>query len=168
MNFEHLIEINDPNNPLIESLSRAQLWQGLVLRAEKPQEVMIGLDECRIVERGEDWLKRELRFGQWLVRDEVRLLPLDRVIYQVPASESTPARQLCMAIEEPAPEHLFVRFTYSDQVGQAEPAPSELEEFTAGHLKQAYIQSDRDTVTAIRRWADEGVLARALAAGKLN
>ena len=33
MQFSHLIQINDPFNPLIDPLSREQLWRGLVLRA---------------------------------------------------------------------------------------------------------------------------------------
>ena len=34
LNFEHLVQVNDPLNPLAETLTREQLWQGLVLRAE--------------------------------------------------------------------------------------------------------------------------------------
>jgi hypothetical protein len=36
LNFEHLIQINDPLNPLLENMTRDQLWEGLVLRAEQP------------------------------------------------------------------------------------------------------------------------------------
>ena len=32
MNFEHLIQINDPENPLIDPLHRDQLWLGLLYR----------------------------------------------------------------------------------------------------------------------------------------
>lgn len=34
MNFEHLIQINDLHNPLVETLSRDQVWQGLLHRVE--------------------------------------------------------------------------------------------------------------------------------------
>ena len=44
MNFEHLIQINDPLNPFVESMTREQVWQGIVLRAEQPQLFVIGLD----------------------------------------------------------------------------------------------------------------------------
>ncbi|MHA0111691.1 AtaL-like protein, partial [Klebsiella pneumoniae] len=40
MKFNHLIQINDPLNPLIDSLTREQLWRGLVLRAESPRLFM--------------------------------------------------------------------------------------------------------------------------------
>ena len=33
MNYEHLVQINDPLNPLLDTLTREQLWAGLVLRA---------------------------------------------------------------------------------------------------------------------------------------
>ena len=44
MKFEHLIEINDALNPLIDELSIKQLWAGLVLRAESPKLFMPHLD----------------------------------------------------------------------------------------------------------------------------
>ena len=48
MKFNHLIQINDPLNPLIDSLTREQLWRGLVLRAESPRLFMPHLDDCRL------------------------------------------------------------------------------------------------------------------------
>ncbi|MEA5097780.1 MAG: AtaL-like protein, partial [Burkholderiaceae bacterium] len=53
MKFEHLIEINDLRNPTIAPLTRAQLWRGLVLRAEEPTWFMPHLDACEIIERSE-------------------------------------------------------------------------------------------------------------------
>ena len=35
MRYEHLVQINDPLMPLLDTLTRNQLWQGLVLRAEE-------------------------------------------------------------------------------------------------------------------------------------
>ena len=53
MKFEHLIEINDPLNPLIDTLSLEQVWRGLVLRAESPRLFVPHLDECQISERSD-------------------------------------------------------------------------------------------------------------------
>ena len=36
MKFDHLIQINDPQNPLIPPLSRHQVWLGLLHRVEDP------------------------------------------------------------------------------------------------------------------------------------
>jgi hypothetical protein len=43
MKFEHVVQVNDLTDPSIPSLSRQQLWDGLVLRATEPQHFVIGL-----------------------------------------------------------------------------------------------------------------------------
>ena len=154
MNFEHLIEINS-DSLAVEDLSRHQLWQGLVLRAEKPELTVVALDECRILERGEDSLRRELRFGEFRIRDQVRFVPMGYVIYDVEATPQTPASSLTMAIEEPTAGHLFVRFTYASAASEGE---AEVDRFYLDHLKQAYVQADIDTISTIRRLAREGAL----------
>lgn len=47
MRFEHLVEVNDPLNPLMDALTLNQIWQGLVLRVLEPTEFVEGLDEDR-------------------------------------------------------------------------------------------------------------------------
>jgi hypothetical protein len=151
MNFEHLIEINDPNNMLLEPMSRNQLWQGLVLRAETPELSVMGLDACVMLDRRIDYLKRELRFGRLRIQDEVFMTPMEEIRYEVMASENFPASTLVMRIEEPFPGRLFVRFLYSSQQEQDD-------EMVRDHLKQAYIQSDNDTVAVIRELGKRGEL----------
>jgi len=46
MKFEHLIEINDPLNPLADTMTREQLWRGLVLR-----DSTISIPRSRAAER---------------------------------------------------------------------------------------------------------------------
>lgn len=151
MNFEHLVEINDPGNPLVEPMSRNQLWQGLLLRAENPELSVMGLDACVMLERRENYLHRELRFGHLRVQDEVFFTPMQEVRYDVLATEAFPASTLLMRIEEPYPGRLFVRFIYSS-------AQEEPEELVRGHLKQAYLESDNDTVAVIRELGKLGKL----------
>src|SRR5690606_15602683 len=110
MKFEHLVQINDPCDPLITPLSRAQLWRGLLLRAEQPEVFMHGLDNCAILERGEKHLHRELRFGSVIIRDKIELIPEESLVYAIAADNAQPGGRLTIAIEEPAPRQLFVRF----------------------------------------------------------
>jgi len=152
MNFEHLVEINSATLPF---LSREQLWAGLILRAEKPELSLIGLDECLILERGAETLRRELRFGNFHIRDRVRFVAMRYVIYEVEPTATTPASTLTMAVEEPEQGYLFVRFTYARARSEDEP---EMDAFYADHLKQAYTQADLDTIATIRRLAEEGAL----------
>ncbi len=72
MNFEHLIQINNPLNPLVDSLTREQLWEGLVLRTEQPQLFVLGLDSCAILAREGDTMERELHFDELQTQEIVK------------------------------------------------------------------------------------------------
>ena len=113
MNFEHLIQINDPLNPFVESMTREQVWQGLVLRVEQPQLFVIGLDRCVILSRVGDVLERELHYGQAIVRDRVTLIPEASVRYDILPTAEYVGGSLTMAIEQPDELQLFLRFTYA-------------------------------------------------------
>jgi len=159
MRFEHLIEINDPANPLLEPLSRSQLWRGLVRRAERPCEFVLGLDSAQIRERIEDGTETELArlldFGSFQVRDRVRLAPLSHTEIRTEACEHFPASRLLIRIEEPQPDRLYLRFVYQSEVADGS---GELDAATAALRNRAYASADLDTVARIRRLAEEGAL----------
>ena len=155
MKFSHLIQINDPLNPLIDPLSREQLWRGLVYRAENPLPFVLGLDDCRIVVRTEHTLRRELHFGSLTVRDRVTLDPMNQVRYETEAGGGLPASSLVMTIEEPGADELVVRFDY-ETLRRAGDAPGE--QFYNAFLKKAYVEADIDTIRTIRRLVVENLL----------
>ena len=158
MQFSHLIQINDPFNPLIDPLSREQLWRGLVLRAENPLLFVMALDRFEIVRRGENALERKLHFGKLTLRDRVSFSPMKQVRYEIEASGDSPAASLVTTIEEPEPEQLFVRFDYETLQSEAA-AP--IDEFCSSFAKQAYVEADIDTVSTIRRLAlEQGALGK--------
>ena len=68
MRFEHLVQINDPLNPLIDPLTRDQLWRGLMRYIETPVAFVEGLDSGRVTSRDGNVLHRELHFGRRVVR----------------------------------------------------------------------------------------------------
>ena len=152
MQFSHLIQINDPFNPLIDPLSREQLWRGLVLRAENPLLFVLALDRFESVRRSENVLERKLHFGKLTLRDRVSFSQMQQVRYEIEASGDSPAATLVMTIEEPQPDQLFVRFDY-ETLQCAEAARND--EFYSSFAKQAYVEADIDTVITIRRLALE-------------
>ena len=155
MKFVHLIEINAADNPMIAPLSRAQLWRGLVLRAERPTLFVLGLDSCDVTQRSEHGLSRTLQFGNLTIYDEVSFLPQQHVHYHVPQQNDIPASDLTMTIEEPASGALFVRFEYDDHQESTDNAEAE---FYDNFRRDAYKEADIDTVRMIRQLALEGQL----------
>jgi acetylaranotin biosynthesis cluster protein L len=159
MRFEHLVQINDPLFPLLDTLTRNQLWQGLVLRAEEPTQFVLGLEGATIhtheVHGGVHELTRTLDFGSFQVQDRVRLVRDSRSETSTNAGPTWPASRLTITIEEPQAELLFLRFVYeSDEVA----GHGELDAMTVALREQAYRSADLDTVVRIRALAEEGVL----------
>ena len=159
MKFEHLIQINDPLNPLIDTISVEQLWRGLVLRAESPTMFVPHLDECTIGERssgsGTGSFTRRLRYGDLVIDDVVHLTPLKEVRYEVPAQGEIAASSLVMKIEAPGEAVLLLRFCYDDGQGEhTDPANEMYDDFK----RSAYQEADIDTVRILRQLAGEGKL----------
>jgi hypothetical protein len=155
MKFEHLIEINDPLNPLMDTITREQLWRGLVLRAEDPKRFVPHLDECTLGERGSASVQRRLRYGELVVDDTVYLSPLQEVRYEVPAQGDIAKSLLTMRIETPNEGQLLVRFSYDDGNPSAGDDASKMYE---DFKKSAYQEADIDTVKIVRQLASEGKL----------
>lgn len=155
MKFEHLVQINDPLNPLIDPLTADQVWRGLVRKAECPLLFVYALDEFRILERDADSIERELRFGRLAIRDRVTFAQPARVTQVIEASAEVPASTLVTSIEAPDNERLFVRFSYTTgSIAGGVP----VDETTAEFLRQAYIEADKDAIRTIRRLVAEGKL----------
>ena len=120
MQFSHLIQINDPRHPLVDPLSREQLWRGLVLRAENPMLFVLALDAFEIIARADNTLMRELHFGKLTLRDRVSFEPMRQVRYEIESAGDSPAASLAMTIEEPQPGQLFVRFAYETRRAESD------------------------------------------------
>jgi len=152
MRFEHLIQLNDPLMPLLDLLTREQVWRGLVLRAHDPVFFVMGLESCVIhstlVDGPVETITRTLDFGPFQVNDSVTLTHEQEVDVQVPATDKWPRSRAIIRIEEPEPEALFLRFIYEcdDQTEQE----TALDEQTREIRQQAYVASDLDTVQRIR------------------
>ena len=155
MNFEHLIQINDPENPLIAPLNRAQIWEGLVHRIENPIPFLPGLESCTILERQANELLRELNFGPAVIQDRVTLAEAQWVRFDIQPSPTHPGGSLTITIEEPQPAFLFLRFAYRTTLASD---PNSEERAYIEYIKSAYHQSDVDCVRLIRTLAAGGSL----------
>lgn len=153
MNFEHLIAINDPGNPLIVPLTRQQLWDGLLHRVENPLPFLPGLESCTVVERTESYLLRALDFGPAQIQDKVTMDEAHWVRFEILPSEQHAGGSLTITIEEPEPGYLFLRFAYTTTFASN---PNSEERAYIEYVKSAYHQSDVDCVRLIRTLAAGG------------
>jgi len=153
LKFEHIVAVNEPTDPTLRDLSREELWFGLLYRAEDPRPFLPGLEDCCIVARKEHVLWRELDFGGVRIRDKVTLEPLESVTFEAEKTQSHAGGILTIAIEEPQPDELVLRFTYRttlpDNTGRKD-------DMYAEFVKSAYHESDIDTVRVIRMIAESG------------
>ena len=153
MKFNHLIEINDPMLPLVEMLTRHQLWQGLVLRMTQPKLFVPYLDRCEIQPLPQGGWRRTLEYGEVVICDEVTLLPERQIDVTVLPQNGMPASSLRMTIEAPHADTLFVRFAYADtDPVEAESAQAFYDKFR----HSAYQEADIDTIRLIRQMAQDG------------
>jgi len=156
MRFEHLVQINDPLNPLIDPLTRDQLWRGLMRYVETPVAFVEGLDSGIVTTRRENHLQRELQFGRHTVRDEVTLVPMQSIHIATRATPEIPAGSLTITIEDHGVELFFVRFLYETFPMGHPPVGAEYREA----VKEAYKHAGIDVIRRIREYADEGRLDR--------
>jgi hypothetical protein len=149
MRFEHLIEVNDFLNPLMERLTREQLWAGLVRSAEDPALFLPGLDRCTLLARTADCVERELAFGRAVIRDRVQFHAGERLEFHSERSALTPEATRTVTIEEPQPGELFVRFAYERKAQGHPPLSAD----DARFLTQAWLKADLDLIVKVRELA---------------
>lgn len=156
MKFSHSILLNDPHNPQLPSLTRQQLWLGLVLRAQSPTLFIPHLDQCLVRDASDAGMTRELHYGKLVIHDRVTLQPLQQVRVDVPAQGEIATSSLVMRIAEPQPGVLWLHFEYDDGQDAATDAANEMYN---QYRCAAYVDADTSTVALIRELAAQGKLA---------
>ncbi|HTJ15694.1 MAG TPA: AtaL-like protein [Steroidobacteraceae bacterium] len=152
LHHEHIVRINDPANAAGAWLTRAQLWAGLQHTVLAPELLDESIDSASIEEIVPGRLRREIRRGRCAINDEVELVPNESLRIRADAAGAFAGSTLTIRIEEPAPEMLFVRFTY-DLCGLEEVRDEQ--EDTA--RCSAYHDSDVERIRQVRRFAMHGL-----------
>lgn len=148
MRFEHLIQVNDINNANDFFISRAQLWEGLLLRAVEPDRFLVAIESFTLLEQQDNYLKRELKFPGSVINDEVFLEKEQKVHYKIISDKGDGGASLIMQIEEPEINALFVRFIY--KVKKNDSLESELVYDSV--VQQAYVNTDLETIQLIKQY----------------
>lgn len=151
LEFQHIIQINDPAESRIPVISRQILWDGLVFRAKYPEHFTPALTST-IEQYTDDGFIRALSFGTGQLRDRVILVKPDEIRTTPADQQQTLFAESITRIEEPAPGYLFVRFLYRRDAPSASDGID-----VAQYLKAAYVENDREAVSLLRKFAIEGL-----------
>lgn len=155
LEFEHIVQVNDPANAEIPMLTRSQLWEGLVLRARRPDKFNTSLT-VSTQEFAEDEFERIIDVGDARFRELVTLYPDESIHTQtLEEFEQIDARSVTQ-LEEPEEGYLFVRFSYRRELDEDDSVD------VGEHLKSAYLQTDRDAIGMIRMLAQNGLFGQSI------
>jgi hypothetical protein len=70
-----------PINNTEPQLTRPQIWQGLVLKAENPVPFLKSMSACTVIERGDNWLLRDFTLRGEDMQERVTFEPEERVTF---------------------------------------------------------------------------------------
>jgi hypothetical protein len=149
LEFEHIVQINDPADNKIKPLSRQQLWLGLLLRAKDPGRFNNAIS-CRIEETSEQGFVRYITAGGTEFREQVTLTYQQEIATHTSGAEQSIYAESLTSIEEPASGYLFVRFIYRRDLEDSQDSG-----MVSEHLKAAYKQIDIDAISLIRLLAED-------------
>jgi hypothetical protein len=152
---------DDPQQP---RLSRGDVWRGLLLKADNALPFVPQMTRCDVLERGDDWLLRDITFRGEDARERVSLFPEERVHFE---RVQGPTRgTIDNEILEDERGDLELRFAFAlEAEGIAPDSAEEKEHF--GATEAAYLNAVNATLEAIRRVVrEQGTLPLASTSAK--
>ena len=149
--LSHTIPINDTE----PRLTRAQIWQGLVLKAENPVPFLETMSACTVIERGEDWLLRDFTLRGEDMQERVTFEPEERVTFA--RTKSSAMGTIMNEIVELDDGEMGLRFTFTLDVDGLEDGSAEEAAF-AERMSESYFQGVDSTLAEIRRRVTAGEL----------
>ncbi len=130
-------------------LTHEQLWRGLVRKAEDPTPFVRAITECRVVERGENHLVREIVLRGEKVRElvtfeepnVVRFVRLSGRVFGTIENR----------IEDQPDGEVALRFTFRLEANDL-PAGSAAETEYAAMMRDSYLAAIHSTIERTRLW----------------
>lgn len=148
--MERSIPVNPPGAK--SKVSRAEVWQGLVLKADNALPFVPQMTYCKVVEReAENRFVREIEFRGDRMRERVTLVPEKQVTFERLAGPVLGTIQ--NHIDEDASGELSLRFAFELQPEGMAPGSKEEKEYAA-NMEKAYLGAVDATLAAIRKVHD--------------
>jgi len=140
------------NEPAKSFLSRHDVWSGLLMKANNALPYVPMMQKCEVVERGDDWLLRDILLNGVPLREKVTFEPEQRVIFErVQGSE---LGRIENVIGEDASGNLTLTFAFGLKKDGV-PEGSEAETAHFAPMEGAYMGAVASTLAAVRKTVDE-------------
>jgi Domain of unknown function (DUF1857) len=145
------LAVNANLTPGQPRLNRAQVWDGLVMKAENALPFVPGMAHCEVTERFEGGLVRDIVFRGERAREKITFKPQERVTFVRLSGNADGfiVNEILGTDDEPS-----LRFSFALQLLEAaSDSPAEVE-FRAV-MERDYLKAVDATVAAIRRMVSE-------------
>jgi hypothetical protein len=150
--FSAAVEVNPPSATPV--LTGADVWRGLVMKAENALPFVPAMQSCTIRERFEDGLLRDVVVRGEQFTERVTFTPPIQVRFERRDAAGRPAGWITNVISE-SERGLMLTFTFA--VAPAGARPGSPEEREGGELmKASYVDAIKATLAAVRRLVLEG------------
>ena len=156
------IPVNEPSKSV---LTRADVWEGLVMKANNALPYVPAMQKCEVIEKGDGWLIRDILLNGNPLREKVVLEPQKRVIFErIGGNELGRIENL---LDQDASGNLTLTFTFG-LTKEGVPDGSEAETKHFSPMEGMYLGAVASTLAAVRRMVEERGASSALDASGDN
>jgi hypothetical protein len=136
-------------------LTQAQVWRGLVMKAENAVLFVPSMSSCEVLERQADGLLREVVNGPHRFREKITFTPKVEVLFERVGTEEN-AGWITNVISE-SDHGLLLTFTFA--VALPGVAPGTIAEREKGEeMRESYIGAVKATLARVRQLVTEGTV----------
>jgi hypothetical protein len=153
------VPVNEPGEPV---LSRHDVWQGLMMKANNALPYVPQMKKCEVVERGDGWLLRDILLGEEPLRERVTFEPERRVVFERVAGNEPGRIENTLGEDERG--NLTLTFSFSLTRKGLEGNP-EAEKKHFAPMEAMYFNAVASTLAAVRRMVQEQGSRSAAAGG---
>jgi hypothetical protein len=146
--LSHSVPVSDPSDPDAPVLTRDDVWEGLVMKAENALPFVPKMEKCVVVEQRENFILRDIRFGGDDLREAVTLTPKTKVEFR--RVEGRVLGVITNEILESPSGDLELKFSFALEIDGVDPGSREEREYEET-MRDAYMGAVGATMNAIRQ-----------------
>ena len=141
------------NEPSKITLSRHDVWAGLLMKANNALPYVPIMQKCEVIDRGEGWLTRDILLKDVPLREKVTFEPETRVTFDRIGGDELGRIENIIGEDEKG--NLTLTFSFG-LTKKGIPEGSDAEQKHFSQMEGAYFGAVASTLAAVRRTVEEG------------